>query len=666
MAIVSLNRFQLIFFSKEKNALLKALQRMGQLHIEEMRPVLKAEQPQSDEETTLDGAIEVFPDSHRLIHSDFNATETASLEETLQTIERLISQLSPYQRPKKGLEALNTALPEITFDDLHQRASQLSLEMIQEAVESALAAQRKEQEETEELRAERSGLIAYRGLDLPFDALRQTKKIAALVGRVPKRFLEPLLPELRRSEAVYVEVVGEDEAGGTLFLLMAPHDESVQGLLQTYAFSSENRPGNLEPTKRIEEIDERLEALRQQAAQTERILSDLAESHLGDLKLLAEYKRTQRILLRSRQKALETPHLYMVKGYVPSSQEADLQKCLESTLKFPYSLEQARVERKDPAVESVPILLENKPLIKPFESLVSIYSLPRYDEVDPTFVTAVWYAACFGLMLGDLGYGLVMLLLTTLARRFLKMSSSMEMNVRFFQILSFPTIAAGLLYGSFFSMTFPSVIDSSGESMLVYSILFGEVMLFFGLGVKIFMNLRDGDPLAAVYDCLTWIAAIVGAELLLFGSSLGLGAGAEKVGKGLLIAGLLGILIFSARNEKSWGARLGWGAYNVYGISSWLGDLVSYTRIAALVMSGGFIGYAINLIAGMVATSWVGSLISVIILVVFHAFNLFLSALSAYVHSMRLAYVEFYGKFYEGGGIPFESLREESKYYDVR
>ena len=129
-----------------------------------------------------------------------------------------------------------------------------------------------------------------------------------------------------------------------------------------------------------------------------------------------------------------------------------------------------------------------------------------------------------------------------------------------------------------------------------------------------------------------------------------------------MIAGMAGIVLFAARDAAGWGPRIAGGAYSLYGVSSWVGDFVSYSRLMALGLSGGFIGMAFNMMAGMVGGAWYLLPFSAVIFLVGHGFNMFLSLLSAYVHALRLTYVEFFGKFYEGGGKPFNKMKSTPKY----
>ena len=174
--------------------------------------------------------------------------------------------------------------------------------------------------------------------------------------------------------------------------------------------------------------------------------------------------------------------------------------------------------------------------------------------------------------------------------------------------------------------------------------------------------IRNGQPMDAVYDVLSWYMTLTGLILVLLAGPLGLPAIVGTIATVVMVIGMAMIVIFSARESLGWGGRIAGGVYNLYGLSSWVGDFVSYSRLMALGLSSGFIGMAFNLMANMIGKSWYLLPFAALIFLVGHGFNLFLSLLSAYVHALRLTYVEFFGKFYEGGGKPFNKLKKDPKY----
>ena len=319
---------------------------------------------------------------------------------------------------------------------------------------------------------------------------------------------------------------------------------------------------------------------------------------------------------------------------------------------------------------TVPIKLKNGKVASTFENLTGMYAYPRYNEIDPTPLFTPFYILFFGMMGADVGYGLVLLIATMFVLKVVNLSSQMRKSIKFFFYLSFSVIFWGLLYGSYFGATIPGMwrlVDPASQynDLLVGSIVFGVVHIFVGLAIKAYMLIRDGKSLEAVYDVLFWYMALIGGMLFLIFKLMNLSAVMANVSMWVMIAGMAGIVLTGGREAKGVGAKLGGGLYSLYGISSYVGDFVSYSRLMALGLSGGFIASAINMIAGMISGSWVGMIFIPVILIAGHLFNMFLSFLGAYVHTSRLMYVEYFGKFYEGGGKPFKDFRTENKYINL-
>src|SRR5699024_2678299 len=198
------------------------------------------------------------------------------------------------------------------------------------------------------------------------------------------------------------------------------------------------------------------------------------------------------------------------------------------------------------------------------------------------------------------------------------------------------------------------------------SLIFGGIHLFFALGIKGYLDIRDGKPFDAVLDTLSWYLALGGLIAMLLTGPLGLSATVKTVGKVCLIIGLILVAIGGTRGAESVGGKIGSALNEVYGITGYIGDFVSYLRLMALGLSGSFIALAVNMISQMMFNAGVvGKIGAVIIFIVFQLFNIFLSYLSAYVHSARLIYVEMFNKFYEGGGKPFKKLIAKSDYFRI-
>ena len=211
--------------------------------------------------------------------------------------------------------------------------------------------------------------------------------------------------------------------------------------------------------------------------------------------------------------------------------------------------------------------------------------------------------------------------------------------------------------------------------LLVYSLLFGVIHLFLGLGLKGYMLLKDGKVVDFICDVVFWYMMLSGLILMLLPSSL-FGSIAQMtivfppfvatLAKVLAVGGALGILFMSARGNKNPVLRLALGAYDLYNITGWLSDVLSYSRLLALGLATGVIASVINQMGSMFGNSILGMLVFAVVFCVGHVLNLAINLLGAYVHTCRLQYVEFFGKFYEGGGREFLPFKRNTKYVEIK
>jgi V/A-type H+-transporting ATPase subunit I len=195
--------------------------------------------------------------------------------------------------------------------------------------------------------------------------------------------------------------------------------------------------------------------------------------------------------------------------------------------------------------------------------------------------------------------------------------------------------------------------------MLIFTMIVGVLHMFSGMGIKIAEQVKAGHWLDAVFDQVSWMVLIIGLGLL-FMPAL------ATIGKIMAILGAMVILLTAGRDRPNIFGKITGGLLGLYDISSYLSDILSYSRILALSLATGVIGMVMNLLAHMVAVNPIGWIAAIFIYLIGHVFNLAMSLLSAYVHDSRLQYIEFFNRFYQGGGIPFKPLSIQSKYVNVK
>jgi len=353
-----------------------------------------------------------------------------------------------------------------------------------------------------------------------------------------------------------------------------------------------------------------------------------------------------------------------------------------------------RIEEIEPEKgESIPVVLENRSIFRPFEIVINLYGVPRYFEIDPTPFVSLFFAMFFGLCLTDAGYGIILAVLTLIFA--FRMKGAKQFLMLIF-IGSIFTILAGAVFNGWFGdlpaylgldsffeklavLGDPIKSDKGSMNFFRLALALGVIHVMFGLFIKFFDSIRRRDWGGAFFDGLPWIMILVSLIIILLSTDMAVSmqlvseplfpSGISKILMWPILAGSVVIIFFGARQEKSWGFRIFMGFLNltiVNGLTSFLGDFLSYIRLMALGLVTAGIGVAINKIAfQFLSIPVAGIAILVIILIFGHLFNIGINILGSFVHTLRLQYVEFFPKFYTGGGRPFKALRDEHKYITI-
>jgi V/A-type H+-transporting ATPase subunit I len=200
-------------------------------------------------------------------------------------------------------------------------------------------------------------------------------------------------------------------------------------------------------------------------------------------------------------------------------------------------------------------------------------------------------------------------------------------------------------------------------TLLVFSLILGAIHLFVGMGIKAYILIKDGRPVDALCDIFLWYVLLIG--LVLFGIGGSVSAGLAIAGKYMSIVGALGILFTAGRAKKGIVGKLLGGLGSLYGITSYLSDVLSYSRLLALGLATGVISQVINTLGSMAGGGIGGAIVMLVAFVIGHTFNLAINVLGTFVHASRLQYVEFFGKFFEGGGIAFNPFNKKTKYVEI-
>ena len=649
MAIVKMNKFTLLTFESKKQKLLREIQGLSNVEFINL---------QDDE------FLEKYEELKSLAKDDIDL-EYSKYEENLSKAKFVLEFLKKYVPKKSGLKSLQEEKLTLTLDELDEKVKASKWE------ESYNKAKEKEAElanldsNITKLQAEIDTLIPWQDLDVAFSEIKDLKNTSYFLGTIAKSYEGTLLEELSNA---YVEIISRSSNDINLLILSNKEDsENVSEVLRGVGFSAFKTEHKDVPMKLILEFKHQIEELQSKKFFIEEEIASFEED-LKKLELAYDYFVSKVERVKVSTNFLKTKNICAIQGWIAQEDNEELKSICSNTLKNDYYIEFEDV--KEDEIDDVPIKLKNGELVSAFESVTGMYSYPKYNQIDPTPLLAPFYLIFFGMMVADVGYGLLVLIGAALALKFLKLDEGKKDFAKFFLYLSFPTIFFGAIYGSFFGdiITLPTqIIDTNKDVMtiVILSLALGVIQIFFGLFIKVYSLIRIGKVKDALLDPGSWIITLLSIGGIAAVKFLKLPNILGNIFIGTAIIGAILIVIGGGREEKSTGAKIGQGLYSLYGITGYVGDLVSYTRLMALGLAGGSIAGALNLLIhtlpGVAAI-----VIGPILFVLFHIFNLGLSLLGAYVHTARLQYVEYFGKFYEGGGRPFKAFKVSEKYIKIK
>lgn len=376
-------------------------------------------------------------------------------------------------------------------------------------------------------------------------------------------------------------------------------------------------------------------------------------------------------------------------GYVPVGETQTLVDEIENNFS-------AAAFVRDPTDdEDVPVLLHNRPFAAAVEPITEMYSLPGKADIDPNPVMCFFYYMLFGIMLSDAGYGLIMAVACGIAKFKYKVKGKMKKTVDMYWWCGLATVFWGALFGSWFGDFIPRIateffhktIDISGVipwaqpnsialwfepvndpmKLMLYSFLFGIIHLFFGLGCSFVKMWKAGNKVGAICDCIPVYLLILGIAPLGAGIIIDVPQTITDIAKYLALAGAVLIVLTAGRSSKNIVAKLGLGLYGLYNTASgWLSDILSYSRLLALGLCTGVIATVVNTLGCIPQNPVVKAILMFVVFIVGHTVNMAINLIGTYVHTNRLQYVEFFSKFYEGGGRAFTPLKATTKYYQVK
>ena len=534
-------------------------------------------------------------------------------------------------------------------------------------------------------------LESWQKLDIPLNTTG-TKSTAVFIGSLPEQYSEQRLKEALAKENPKLEFAVEiqySEAAVTNVVVFTPQSQKTMAeeALRALGFARPMSPTHKSPKEKAERLRQKSEELRKSTEKAEEEIASYADAR-DKIKVTQDYFRLRSDKYNVINHLDHSKHVFVIEGYVP---EEDCEK-LETLC---TRVATCTVEFGE-AGDDAPVKLKNNKFAEPAQGILTMYAAPGKSDLDPTPILAFFFYFFFGMMFSDAGYGILMVIATGLMIKIFKPDKKMYNNLKLFQYCGVSTTIWGLVFGSFFGdapaaianmftgtervmahsisnmgdptpalMPWPTIDPQKDAlTLMIISIAFGLVHILVGMGCKFVVCLRQKDYGGAFFDTGLWMLLLIGFAVLAAGMVTT--PVLITVGAVIAIACAVGLVLTQGRGKKGIVGKAVGGLASLYDITSYISDLLSYSRLLALGLTTGVMAQVFNMLATMMGGTVVGFIFMIVIFIVGHLVNIGLNALGSYVHTMRLQYVEMFSKFYEGGGKEFEPFSLQSKYIKIQ
>lgn len=659
MAISKMTKVLIVTHRDESAQLLEALQDAGIVHLlDAERAMVSKEWP----ELVTEGG------------------RPRDLEDMVIRLGKAIGFLEENAADKNGA-SLFAPLIEVDKDEYIRVTSGQEAVSLLERTEEVAGRLEKLDNELDECRAKLATLMPWKGLETPLEELFTLTSSDCMTGLMPVQHAHETRLELEELGAA-VEKVGESGMYESWVVICLKDLSADAGkILRSGEFepvSFEGMEGKV--TSRIDGLRQRIASIEESISASKQEAQELAKERLK-LQIFEDHYNNLLSREQARSTAPETERVILLEGWVREKHYGRLEEIVG---RFSSSTAGRMETAQD---EEVPVEIENKAPARPFELITRLYGMPEYTNVDPTAVLAPFFAVFFGICLTDAGYGLVLIaLLWWIMKKF----QGDKKAFRMMMFCSVFAVIAGALTGGWFGDALTALIpadtaihetingfrekimwfDPMKDPMIFFGISLGlgYFQVLVGLFVAFFHKLSRKDIVGALCDHLTWIIFL--NSLILFGVSKAgvIPAGFAGIFGFISIAMAVVILLFSERTG-GWGGRIGMGAFQLFSTVFYVGDVLSYVRLMALGMVTGGFGMAINVLVKLVMdipVPFLGYILGAVLFVGGHLFNLGMGVLSAFVHSLRLQFVEFFPKFLVGGGRSFTPLSRNYRHVTIK
>lgn len=648
MAIVKMKGLRLLAMRSDREALLELLQGMGCVEIDELD-----QDPQ-----TWQGLLSQLG-NQTLSRPDGQALSQA--REDLQAAQRALAVLKRHGDKGRGLLAPR---PRLTRQQLFDGEEQ-GKPAVQQVLEAdrqlaALEAQHSK------LLTQRAALAPWLELNIPLDTA-STREMVVQFGTVTAGVE---LEQVQRAVEGASELAQLTQASvdrDVRYCLLVCHTSAQEEVLQAlrdFGWSRMNLSGWTGTAKENDQrIARELEQNEQESAQAEQQLAQLT-SLAEPIRQAADRASVRINREEGRSRLLDTEKTFLLEGWVPAEKWPELESQLKN---YPCAW-----ELRDPTEEEypkVPVKLKNNWFTRPLSMVTEMYSLPAYNGLDPNPLMAPFFILFYGIMMADMGYGLLMMIASVVVLKKSRPRAGMHNFFALLGLCGVSTFIMGAVTGGFFGDFIPQLLKLiNPEStfvwfwptlftpledtmmILVGAMALGFVQILVGMAISFVKKLRRGQVMDAIWEEVTWWVVFAGLALAILG-----------VTNLVIILGGVMVVAGPILTEKGFGKITGIFGSLYNHVTGYFGDILSYSRLMALMLAGSVIAQVFNTLGAIPGNV----VIFIIISMLGNALNFALNLLGCYVHDLRLQCLEYFNKFYEDGGKPFRPMKLDTNYYDV-
>lgn len=679
MAIVDMKKLTLVAYGKDKQAILKTLEKTGVVEVQRSELIEKTFNKED-----LDRRDEI---TSVLLRLQFVFDFLKSENRNAVLIKKAEKKAEKNKNPVAPDEVLNAApkkkkfispTPRIGFEKFYEiegREDEILNKVARLEEISRNYADIKA--EINKLNAQIEGLSVYKDVAVRMSSFCDTAHTVVTLGVINSGKTD-VLEKIKGDFPVYIETTG---SGGKLLpvcvVALKTDADKVFEAMNEAEFVKSSYTFDMTAGEKIDELRQNVKNLQREK---QKLLEESLtfEYDLPDFKQLYDYYTVESARLVASDGLALTKSSFILEGWFPKDDEEKVVSAIKNTT------DAVVLETREPiAGDSVPTLTKNNKIVAPYENITNMYSPPSYRDVDPNPVVAFFYFLIFGIMMGDAVYGLILMLGGFLGYYLMKPAPGKGKIFLIIGMGGLSTFIWGILFGGWLALDVSGTflekliwfkpIDESNPNTALYmlglSLAVGVVQINVSLAMRGYILLkRDKDVLGFLNEVASWFSILVGIVLVALNMLLKLSKAYLIAGIVFLAVGLLLIIVLGGRNKK--GIKKVFGGFSqLYGGVNFFSDILSYSRLFGLGLSTAVIGMVVNEICKVIiniltinGVSVLGVIVAIPIFAIGHVFNIAINTLGTYIHDARLQFIEFFGRFYEGGGHVFKPLGSNTKY----